>query len=165
MYHSRPTADSTESADPFPLEVLRLFRREREIAMVVYARGMVTAKDVGAAVSDSLSNPAVRSMLKRLVAKGILTCVKCGRRGTFAYGPALTQASARELALRQFAEDFYGGSLERLRDAISRLFISEHQSVGSIKSRKRARRQRRVDYLSPAMFQLPASQEVGAKPS
>lgn len=163
MYHARRTADSTECANLFPMEVLRLFRREREIAMIVYARGMVTAKDVSAALPDSLSNPAVRSMLNRLVAKGILTCAKCGSRGTFAYGPALTQSSARELALRQFAEDFYGGSLERLRDAISRLFISDHESVGSIKSRKRARRQRQVNYLSPAMFQLPASQEIGAK--
>ena len=125
MYHSSPTAERAWKSDLFPQEVLRLFRREREIALIVYERGLATARDVEAALSDPPRNAAVRSMLGRLVRKGILTQVKCGRRGTFVYGPALTQAGAREKALMQFAEDFYSGSLDALAGAIADMFARE----------------------------------------
>ena len=121
MYHANPAADLISR---FPQEVRRLFRREREIAMIVYDRGLITAREVEAALSVPLSNASVRSMLRRLVRKGILTRVECGRRHTFVYGPALTQASAREVALKQFAQDFYAGSLSSLTDAIANMFAS-----------------------------------------
>jgi predicted transcriptional regulator len=105
-----------------PPEVTRLYRREREIAVIVYERGLATAADVQAGLSSELSNPAIRSMLNRLVAKRILTRLKCGRHGAFVYVPALTQASAREMALRQFAQDFYAGSLASLAGAIADMF-------------------------------------------
>lgn len=125
MYHSNPAAERAWSSNPFPQEVLRLYRREREIAMIVYELGLATAKDVEAALSHSLSNAAVRSMLGRLVRKEILTQVKCGSRGTLVYGPALTRSAATENALKQFAEDFHGGSLESLAEAIAQMFASE----------------------------------------
>ena len=125
MYHSHPAAERAWNSDLFPQEVLRLYRREREIAMIVYERGLVTAKDVEAALSHSLSNAAVRSMLGRLVRKEILTQVKCGSRGALVYGPALTRSAATENALKQFAEDFHGGSLDALAEAIADMFASE----------------------------------------
>jgi predicted transcriptional regulator len=125
MYHSEPTAERAWMSDLYPREVARLYRREREIAMIVYERGLVTAKDVEAALSDPLRNAAVRSMLGRLVSKGILTQVKCGSRGTFVYGPALTPSAAREKALRQFAEDFGYRSLDDLAEAIADMFACE----------------------------------------
>lgn len=111
--------------DSLPPEVTRLYRREREIAEIVYERGLATATDVQAELSAYLSNPAIRSMLNRLVSKGVLTKLKCGPRGTFVYGPALTRMAARETALRQFAEDFYAGSLPALAEAIADLFASD----------------------------------------
>ena len=60
-------------------------------------------------------------MLNRLVRKGLLTRARCGEHGAFVYGPALTDARARELALRRFAEDFFDGSLEQLAKAVARL--------------------------------------------
>jgi predicted transcriptional regulator len=125
MYHSHPAAERAWSSDLFPQEVLRLYRREREIAMIVYDRGLVTAKDVEAALCHSLSNAAVRSMLDRLVRKEILTQVRCGSRGAFVYGPALTQSAAAENALKQFAGDFYGGSLDSVAEAIAQMFANE----------------------------------------
>jgi len=112
-----------------PPAIDQLYRREREVALIVYRRGLATATDVQGALSASLSNPAIRSMLNRLVAKGVLTRTKCGPYGTFIYGPAVTAASARETALRQLAEDFYAGSLSSLAGAIADLFANQRQSA------------------------------------
>lgn len=120
--------DAGLGGDHLPREVLSLFRREREIATIIYERGLATAKDVEAALGYSVRNAAVRSMLGRLVRKQILTQVKCGHHGTFVYGPAITQTSARETALRQFAEDYYGGSLRAVSDAIATMFITTRDS-------------------------------------
>jgi predicted transcriptional regulator len=111
-----------------PREVELLYRREREIAAIVYRRGLATAADVQADLSRELSNAAVRSMLNRLVAKAILTRTKYGPYGTLIYGPALTQASARETALRRFADDFFAGSLPSLARAIADLFATERRT-------------------------------------
>jgi predicted transcriptional regulator len=138
MYHSNPAAEWI--SDLYPQEVLRLYRREREIAMIVYERGLVTAKDVEAALSDPLRNAAIRSMLGRLVSKGILNQVKCGSRRTFVYGPALTPSAAKEKALRQFAEDFGYPSLDDLAGAIADMFTCENErSRGQTETRARIR--------------------------
>lgn len=114
--------------NPVPREVELLYRREREIAAIVYRRGLATAADVQAGLSRELSNAAVRSMLNRLVAKAILTRTKYGPHGTLIYAPALTRASARETALRRFADDFYEGSLPSLARAIADLFATERRT-------------------------------------
>lgn len=105
-----------------PREVQRLYPREREIASIVYEKGLASAVDVEAALDNAISNPAVRSMLNRLVRKGILTRIECGKFGSFIYGPALTQLSAREIELRHFADDFYNGSLNELAAALLQKF-------------------------------------------
>src|SRR3954447_18834520 len=114
--------------DDFPFEVGRLYRREKEIAGIVYRRGLATANDIREGLDDSLSSAAVRSMLNRLVRKGILNQLKCGQNGAFVYGPAQSLFSARELQLRRFADDFYEGSLNRLAKAIGDLFANEQRT-------------------------------------
>jgi len=140
---SAPT-DSTACA-ALPREVELLYRREREIAVIVYRRGLATAADVRADLSRELSNPAVRSMLNRLVGKKILTRVRSGRHGTLIYGPALTQASARETALRQFAQDFCAGSLPSLAHAIADLFARGMQSASHKQTDHYEGRERRAN--------------------
>jgi hypothetical protein len=49
--------------------------------------------------------------------------LKCGRQGAFIYGAALNQLSAREMELRQFADDFFEGSMERLARAVADLCL------------------------------------------
>jgi predicted transcriptional regulator len=122
----QPKGDS--SWDDFPLDVGRLYRREREIAGIVYRQGLATANDIRDGLDDPLSSAAVRSMLNRLVRKGILSQLKCGQNGAFVYGPAQSLFSARELQLRRFADDFYDGSLDRLAKAIGDLFANEQRT-------------------------------------
>jgi predicted transcriptional regulator len=95
-----------------PAEVLKLYRREREIAEIVYANGLATANDVQAALSDPLTNAAIRSMLNRLVRKGILSRRPKDDGVEYVYYPVVTHEVSQERALRELAEDFFGGSLE-----------------------------------------------------
>jgi len=126
-----PHAPDSPELSGIPRDLQRLYRREREIASIVYKRGLAAAFEVEAALGNAISNAAVRSMLNRLVRKGILTRMRCGKTGTFIYGPALTQLSAREIELRHFAEDFYGGSLAELAAAIYDIFAKQQSSAGA----------------------------------
>ena len=103
-----------------PADVHRLFPRERQIATYVYEEGCASAKDVEAALDRRLKNAAVRSMLNRLVKKGVLARHELGS-GTYLYSPALTEVSVQERLIRQFADDYYGGSLSALIGAIAEL--------------------------------------------
>jgi predicted transcriptional regulator len=101
------------------MNVCWLPRREREIAGIVYARGEASAALVCEALSDPISNAAVRSMLTRLEAKGVLRRRKVGNR--FLYAPAASDREAREAALRRVSRDYFGGSLAEMAAAVTDL--------------------------------------------
>jgi predicted transcriptional regulator len=84
--------------------------REQEIAAIVYLRTDVTAKELEAALSNEIGNSAIRCMLGRLVAKGILVRRKSGKGKTLVYSPALRLHDVQERALDRVIEDFFGGS-------------------------------------------------------
>lgn len=94
-----------------PREVELLSSREREIATIVYHSRAATANEVCDNLSASLANASVRSMLNRLIAKGILKRTLSGN--AFVYLPALTAGESRALALRRFADDYFAGSLQQ----------------------------------------------------
>lgn len=89
----------------------RLPRREREVAEIVYARGEASADDVCRALTDPLSNAAVRSMLQRIEAKGMVRRRKEGKK--YLYSAAAPDRAAREAALRRMSQDYFDGSLVR----------------------------------------------------
>jgi predicted transcriptional regulator len=105
-----------------PWEVTALLPREREIATLVFKLGAVTARQVEDALSVRLSNAAVRSMLNRLVAKGILKRVLSYN--AFVYLPALTATHSGSLALERFAKDYFAGSIERAAATMNALLES-----------------------------------------
>lgn len=88
-------------------ELTRLPAREQEIAAIVYLRGEVTPKEIEM-LADGLSNSAIRTMLSRLVAKGVLKRRKEGNK--YFYLPHLSGASVREKALHRVTEDYFGSS-------------------------------------------------------
>jgi predicted transcriptional regulator len=138
MYHStdgissEPTAVNAEFVTAAVLD--RLYGREKEVAALIFERGPSTAGDVQSALKKAISNPAVRSMLNRLVSKGILTRITYGSQRAHIYGPALDHHSIRELEIQQFAADFFDGSMECLIQAIAALVARERaghrESVG-----------------------------------
>lgn len=104
------------SAVSLPHEVELLGRREREIATTVYLLRAATANDVGQSLSVSLANASIRSMLNRLVAKGILKRTMSGN--AYVYLPALTSRESHALALRRFVDDYFDGSVEQAAAAM-----------------------------------------------
>ena len=89
-------------------ELTRLPAREQEIATIVYLRGEATPKEIERVLADGLSNSAIRSMLTRLVAKGVLRRRKEGKK--YFYLPGVNGASVREKALHRVTEDYFGSS-------------------------------------------------------
>lgn len=102
-----------EAVPLLPPQVTRLATREREVATIIYTRGACTAKDLEPLVFPPLSNAAIRSMLVRLVDKGILKREwgKRGRGQKFLYLPTITPADVKRRALKQLSEEYFEGSL------------------------------------------------------
>lgn len=84
-------------------------RREREVAEIVYTLGEVSAEDICGALDDPLSNAAVRSMLRRIEAKGVVRRHKVGKK--YLYSAARPDRATREAVLRRIGRDYFGGSL------------------------------------------------------
>ena len=108
------------------MQLHRLARREREVAEIVFARGEASAVDVCRALSDPISNAAVRSMLTRLEAKGVVRRRKEGKR--FFYAPAAGEA-ARESALKRLSREHFAGSLAALAAAAFDLAKAELEAA------------------------------------
>ena len=114
---------SCPSLAQFPTAVECLPAGEKKVAMIVYCRGSVYAKDVDGLV-PSISLGSIRTVLKRLVAKGILKRRKSGRHKSYLYIPAIPAAMTVESALQTLAEDHFGGSLPRAALAMMDLLES-----------------------------------------
>ena len=95
----------------------RLPPREREIADIILMRGEATAREVVDALAVPISNSAVRSMLRRLEAKGVLRSVRSGNK--LVYLPSTLVLNSRESVLRRVAMDYFDGSLSSLALCIS----------------------------------------------
>jgi predicted transcriptional regulator len=82
--------------------------RERQIVDLLYARGPATVAEVGEALPDALTASAVRAMLTRLEAKGMVQR-EASDRG-FLFSPAIAETAAKQSALKQVVRTFFGGS-------------------------------------------------------
>ena len=107
-----------EGTTVLPPEVLNLAQREREVAILVYSSGPMTAKEVEERLDRELSNSAIRAMLERLYRKKILTRRKLqgshmptDRRIPYVYTPAILADGVRKAVLRDIARNYFQGSL------------------------------------------------------
>jgi predicted transcriptional regulator len=83
-------------------------RREREIFEIVASAGEATAAAVRAAMTDPPSHSAVRTLLARLEARGLLRHRLADQ--TYVYATVKQPAKVRESALRQMVKTFFNGS-------------------------------------------------------
>lgn len=116
--------------------MLSLAKREREIAGIVYNKGKATANDVLACVSAPLSNAAIRSMLNRLVAKGILFRRRAVAGKQFIYVPAISNSISLERAFQQIAEDYFDGSMDEAFSALTSILIRRADSLAEAQQRR-----------------------------
>ena len=83
-------------------------RREREVFETLCRMEASTAAGVRAALSDPLSDSAVRTMLSRLEAKGLVER-SAGSEG-FLYSPVQQPEAVAANALRRMIDTFFSGS-------------------------------------------------------
>ena len=83
-------------------------RREREIFEILSGMGKATAADIRAAMAEPPSYTAVRTLLGRLEAKGLVTHTVADQ--TYVYRSVPQPAKVRESVLQQMVKTFFEGS-------------------------------------------------------
>ncbi len=83
-------------------------RREREVFETLCRLDASTAAGVRSALSDPLSDSAVRTMLARLEAKGLVE--RSSQPGGFVFRPAQQTEAVAASALRRMIDTFFAGS-------------------------------------------------------
>jgi BlaI family transcriptional regulator, penicillinase repressor len=86
-----------------------LSRREREIMDAIFELGdAATAEEIRLRLTDPPSYSAVRAMLAKLEAKGVVRHRAEGLR--YVYSPTTTRTAARKSALKRLVRVFFDGS-------------------------------------------------------
>src|SRR6185436_946989 len=88
-----------------------LSRRERQVMNILFRRAEATVSEVMADLPDPPTYSAVRSILRILAEKKLITHREDGPR--YVYLPAVSARSAREEALLHVVGTFFEGSAEQ----------------------------------------------------
>jgi predicted transcriptional regulator len=85
---------------------------ESEVMEFVWRHGRVTADAVHHEFAARMNNASVRTILRRIEAKGLLSHTKEGR--AFVYEPKVDAGVVARSALQRVIDRFYDGSVEQL---------------------------------------------------
>lgn len=95
----------------------KLSRREREIMDVLYALGdSADAEQIRQGLSEPPTYSAVRAMLVKLEAKGVIRHRAEGLR--YVYSPVASRSTAQKKAVSQLMRVFFGGSASQAAAAL-----------------------------------------------
>jgi len=115
-----------------------LSRREREIMDILLELGdEASAEEIREKLPDPPSYSAVRAMLVKLEAKGVIRHKEKGLR--YVYSPTTKRSTARRSALQRLVRVFFGGSPG---DAVTALLDAEEWSPEDLEAMSR-----RIDRL------------------
>src|SRR4029078_2362193 len=92
-------------------ETPALSRRERQVMDILFRRGRATVAEVMEDLPDPPTYSAVRSVLRILAGKGLVSHREEGPR--YVYLPAVSTDRARDEALLQVVRTFFDGSAEQ----------------------------------------------------
>lgn len=96
---------------------IKLSRREREILDVLYALGdSADAEQIRERLTDPPSYSAVRAMLAKLEAKGVIRHRAEGLR--YIYSPVTSRTAAQKNAVTNLMRVFFGGSASEAASAL-----------------------------------------------
>ncbi len=101
-----------------------LSKREQQIMEVLYAGDGHTANEVVAALPDQPTNATVRSLLRILEEKGVVTHEVVS--GKFIYRPAVSRETEGKGALSRLVHTFFRGSI---KDAVASLVDERDQPL------------------------------------
>jgi BlaI family transcriptional regulator, penicillinase repressor len=120
----------------------KLTRREREIMDILFGLGQAAAEEIRERLTDPPSYSAVRTMLTRLEAKGIIRHHEEGLR--YVYTPTTSPATARRTALKQYVRTFFGGSVGDLMTSLLRQETWTDEELNALRAEiERARDERK----------------------
>jgi BlaI family penicillinase repressor len=117
-----------------------LSRRERQVMNILFRRGEATVSEVMGELPDPPTYSAVRSILRILAEKKLITHREDGPR--YVYLPAVSQDRAADEALNQVVRTFFDGSAEAAVTALLRLSDAEIEDTEIDKLRDRIRKAR-----------------------
>jgi BlaI family transcriptional regulator, penicillinase repressor len=110
-------------------------RRERQVMDILFRRGEATVSEVMAELPDPPTYSAVRSILRILTEKGLITYKEDGPR--YVYLPALSTERAQEDALKHVVRTFFDGSTEQAMTALLRMSDAELSDAEIARLRER----------------------------
>ena len=96
-----------------------LSRRERQVMDILYRRGEATVTEVMGDLPDPPTYSAVRSILRILMEKELITHREDGPR--YVYLPVVNAERARDDALKHVIRTFFDGSAEQAVAAVLRM--------------------------------------------
>src|SRR3954469_4150073 len=96
-----------------------LSRRERQVMNILFQRGEATVSEVMADLPDPPTYSAVRSILRILTEKNLITHKEDGPR--YVYLPAVNATRAADEALNQVVRTFFDGSADAAVTALLRM--------------------------------------------
>jgi predicted transcriptional regulator len=109
-------------------------RREREIFELLCSAGEATAVEVRGAMADAPSQSAVRTLLARLEARGLIRHRTLEQ--AYVYTPVQQASKVRESALRQVVKTFFNGSAASAATAL--LGLSKSLDPAELEALQRA---------------------------
>lgn len=101
----------------------QLSRRERQVMEVLHRRGSGTVADIMRGLPDKATYSAVRSVLRILGEKRLVTYSEDGAR--YVYRPAVPTEQAREDVLAKVIDTYFAGSTEQAVTALLRMSDAE----------------------------------------
>ena len=109
-------------------------RRERELSELLCSAGEATAAELRAAMKDPPSYSAVRTLLARLEARGVIKHRTVDQ--AYVYKSAAQPAKVRETAMNQMVRTFFDGSAANAATAL--LGLTKSLSKDEIDALQRA---------------------------
>jgi len=104
-----------------------LSRRERQVMDILYRRGEATVAEVMTDLPDPPTYSAVRSILRILMEKDMITHREDGPR--YVYLPAVNTDRARDDALKHVIRTFFDGSAEQAVAAVLRMSDADLSAI------------------------------------
>jgi len=117
-----------------------LSRRERQVMDILFRRGEATVAEIMADLPDPPTYSAVRSILRILGEKRLISYREDGPR--YVYLPAVDTDDARNDALAHVIRTFFDGSVEQAVTAVLRLSDTQLEDAEIEKLRARIREAR-----------------------
>jgi predicted transcriptional regulator len=105
-----------------PQWVEQLAPRQRDLVRVIYFNGGATVREIHAQIPDApASICGIRTLLNRLVRKGLLKTRRSGRHSEVIYLPGMDSVDVKLRAFDRIAREHFNGSKARAIDALQRL--------------------------------------------